>query len=397
MSSVVPIEETVEQARCGPEPRTLQDEPQQGANELPPFLIKALQWQHIRHKIMSFPIFCVIFGLLTLTFFGLLLSNPYAGYALCIFNIVVGVPAEFAQPDYGKGVFEKMMLKDVPLFVKGYKRGKKLFRFLMPTFTVCFAILPVITLLNPNDSNYTLFGEHTYVLLYLALFVGPVGTFYIMNAQILKTSMQEDIAETWVAEIKSYFVVIRKNLLNVDEAGGEESKKKCLQNIYDEQVRVEKWASDVNHSVSIYNFLQQLYLSLFSVISILLAAFIQMQDNSAAWKSALLVVFGILLLVIYMIMLQGLAKPNLVWQESVNEILNDARIQYNIAQCFGERFETWLSRHELSAQRACRMKITTTVMLSVASLFGSGITVACYFILGEELQGFAVSSGGKEL
>ena len=140
--------------------------------------------------------------------------------------------------------------------------------------------------------------------------------------------------------------------------------------------------------------MQQVYFVSYLAICVLLAAIVQMQKDSEPWKTIVLILFAILLLFIYFHQVHAVAYPNIVWQECVDEILNDARIQYNIFHCFEERFDQWIYKHEISNQRAFNVKITTTVMFSAASLIGSAVTIAIYFIMGEEVERMGMGGGG---
>ena len=161
-----------------------------------------------------------------------------------------------------------------------------------------------------------------------------------------------------------------------------------------EQEKIERFAREINKNNSLYNGMQQVYFVSYLAICVLLAAIVQMQKDSETWKTIVLILFAILLLFIYFQQVHALAKPNIVWQECVDEILNDARIQYNIFHCFEERFDQWIYKHEMSNQRAFNVKITTTVMFSAASLIGSAVTIAIYFIMGEEVERMGMGGGG---
>ena len=364
--------------------------------ELPAFVEKVLSVQHVRRKCIFIPIFLFVFGTATGLFFGLLLSNAYVGYALGLFNCLIGVPSEFSQPDYGKGIFRKIIVKDIKLFEDSLDKGNKTMGGLALFFGIVLAILPVITLCNPDSKNYTLFGAYTYVFLYIGTFTAPIGTFCIIYSQRLKLPMQEYIAKSWVSQIKGYLERIQALLLEYNENEGKKGRDKTLKDIHVEQEKIERFAREINKNHSFYNGMQQVYFISYLGICVLLAAIVQMQQDSEPWKTLVLLFFAILLLFIYFKQVYTVAKPNIVWQECADEVLNDARIQYNIFHCFDERFDQWIHKHEIANQRAFNVKITTTVMLSAASIVGSAVTVAVYFIMGEELQQMRLGGGGAE-
>ena len=362
--------------------------------ELPPYIEKVLQGQHVRRKCLYFPIFLFVFGTGTGFFFGLLLSNAYVGYALGLFNCFVGVASEFSQPDYGKGVFRKIIVKDTKSFEDVIKKGDKTMGVMSLLFGAILAILPVITLLNPDSTNYTLFGKYTYIYLYIGTITTPLGCFCVMYSQRLKLPMLEYISKAWVSQIKDYLKRIREILLEYNENGGKKGRDKTLKDIHIEQEKIERFAREINKNNSLYNGMQQVYFVSYLAICVLLAAIVQMQKDSEPWKTIVLILFAVLLLFIYFHQVHAVAYPNIVWQECVDEILNDARIQYNIFHCFEERFDQWIYKHEISNQRAFNVKITTTVMFSAASLIGSAVSIAIYFMMGEEVERMGMGGGG---
>ena len=108
------------------------------------------------------------------------------------------------------------------------KKGDKTMGVMSLLFGAILAILPVITLLNPDSTNYTLFGKYTYIYLYIGTITTPLGCFCVMNSQRLKLPMLEYISKAWVSQIKDYLKRIREILLEHNENGGKKERDKTI-------------------------------------------------------------------------------------------------------------------------------------------------------------------------
>ena len=88
------------------------------------------------------------------------------------------------------------------------------------------AVRSVITLCNPDSKNYTLFGEYTYVFLYIGTFSSTDRNICGIYSQRLKLPMQEYIAKSWVSQIKGYLERIQALLLEYNENEGKKGREK---------------------------------------------------------------------------------------------------------------------------------------------------------------------------
>ena len=179
------------------------------------------------------------------------------------------------------------------------QKGNKTFGVLALLFGAILGILPVITLLNPDSTNYTLFGKYTYIYLYIGTITTPLGCFCVMYSQRLKLPMLEYISKAWVSQIKDYLKRIREILLEYNENGGKKGRDKTLKDIHIEQEKIERFAREINKNNSLYNGMQQVYFVSYLAICVLLAAIVQMQKDSEPWKTIVLILFAVLLLFIY--------------------------------------------------------------------------------------------------
>lgn len=356
--------------------------------ELPKSLEKVLSWQAVRMNKLLFFLLMISFNFYPSTMLiSLLLSNIYVGIAFGLFCVLVMPPLTFTSPDWGKGLFRKMILKEVKMFESEVKKGKAAMVFTMPIMMIVCGSVPIATLANPSSSNYTLFGPYTYIMIYIMLSAMALSMFIMPRAFLLQQPMENYIAKSWNMEIKKYIEKIEAILLTYNMENGK-TKDDTLKAISVEQKKVENWAIQVNTGVSANNgFKAIMYLGQ-PTLFIVFAAVLQMNnaDGANSLKIIVLVVMGFLMMLFFISFLSALTQPNKVWNRLVKKSLNDSCIQYKIVECFDTRFDLWLNNHELNAQRAFGFKITNLVLTRTASLIGSAFTIIIYLIMREELK-----------
>ena len=78
-------------------------------------------------------------------------------------------PTALTTPDFGKGLFRKMILKEVKMFENEVKKGKVAMAISFPIMLLLYYAVPIATLANPSGSNYILFGPYTYIMIYVMM------------------------------------------------------------------------------------------------------------------------------------------------------------------------------------------------------------------------------------
>ena len=356
--------------------------------ELPKSLEKVLSWQPVRmNKLLL--LLLVIFGNIysSVMVFSLLLSNMYVGIVLGVFYIIVMPPMTFTMPDFGKGLFRKMILNEVKMFESEVKKGKAAMAIMMPIMLSMYFSVPIVTLANPSSASYALFGPYTYIMIYVMMIGFTLSMFIMPRLFLLQQPMENYIAKSWNMEIKKYIEKIEAILLTYNMENGK-TKDETLKAISVEQKKVEEWATELNNGLSSNNGFKGIMLLGNPIMYVIFAAILQMNnaDGANSWKIILLVTFGCMMIFYFIHFLSALTQPNKVWNRLVKKALNDSCIQYKIVECFDTRFDLWLKNHELNAQRAFGFKITNTVLTRTASLVGSAFTIIIYLIMREELK-----------
>ena len=356
--------------------------------ELPKSLEKVLSWQPVRmNKLLL--LLLVIFGNIysSVMVFSLLLSNMYVGIVLGVFYIIVMPLMTFTIPDFGKGLFRKMILNEVKMFESEVKKGKAAMAIMMPIMLSMYFSVPIVTLANPSSASYALFGPYTYIMIYVMMIGFTLSMFIMPRLFLLQQPMENYIAKSWNMEIKKYIEKIEAILLTYNMENGK-TKDETLKAISVEQKKVEEWATELNNGLSSNNGFKGIPLLGNPIMYVIFAAILQMNnaDGANSWKIILLVTFGCMMIFYFIHFLSALTQPNKVWNRLVKKALNDSCIQYKIVECFDTRFDLWLKNHELNAQRAFGFKITNTVLTRTASLVGSAFTIIIYLIMREELK-----------
>ena len=110
------------------------------------------------------------------------------------------------------------------------------------------------------------------------------------------------------------------------------------------------------------------------------------ENGSQSWKIIFLLLAGVLALMFFLSSVNSLTNPNKTWIKQCNQLLNDPRLQYRIEQVFGQRFDEWLLKHELSSQRAFGIKITINILNRLSASVGSALVIVLYLIMREEIR-----------
>ena len=197
----------------------------------------------------------------SMLFFGFLFENAYVGVTFGVYGFIHALVEHFVKKkDLKKtSILYKLVANDSVTF---YKMGKKNFPlyFSVYVITAIMFLSPGISALSdPTSKNYTLFGKHTYLMIYIQIVTLPFLHFcYVVGVRFNRVVIKY-ISLTCKRKIEEYIKRIRDTLLSFDVETGD--KEKCWQDIYEVQKDVEQWAHDINKSMSTSNGVQ-LFLNL---------------------------------------------------------------------------------------------------------------------------------------
>ena len=94
------------------------------------------------------------------------------------------------------------------------------------------------------------------------------------------------------------------------------------------------------------------------------------------------------MVLVFIGVMHGIAKPNLMWEHMKVRLLNNPRTQRVVASIgWADRWEAWLNLHELNASRAFGAKVTTNLMRKVGGSIASLFAIVVYLLLREQVRG----------
>lgn len=350
-------------------------------------------FMHIKKYIKKVNVFAQLSTLCftSMLFFGFLFESAYVGITFGIYGFIHAIVEHIIKKkDFKKGsTLSRLVENDSVLFLTMLKKNLGIY-FVVYVITSSMFLAPGISALsNPSSKNYTLYGDQTYLLIYIQIATVPfLNLFYIAGMRFNRIVIKY-ISRTCKKKIEEYIKKIRDTLLIFDVENG--NKEKCWQDIYEVQKDVEQWAHDINKSMSTSNGVQLLLNLTITTIMILLTSILQLgnKDGKSTWKILLTAFIGVLFLAMFIRSLNEMTKPNTMWEKNCKIMLNDSRIQFRIYKTFGTRitFDKWLNNHELNSQRAFGFKITVSTLVQMSTAVLSIFTIAVYYIMREELRG----------
>lgn len=251
-------------------------------------------------------------------------------------------------------------------------------------FMLILAIVTWIFIIEPFRHDY-FFGTQTYILVTTTYWVNCLFMIPASVTTPIDEILPQHVATVWKQKITNYFERAVHELLQV-----ESGKASVMQRLEVEQMKVEEFAIDMNETFSFAFGYQTLMNLLWIFINLALIAMPSQPGNTIRGTQLGVLSFMVIWCSISMVVsLRALTAPNFCWEKERKRLLNGARIQslvgvngeYNF-----ERFDVWLSEHELKAQKAFGVQITQQLARRFGSLLVSTVAVLMYILLREELR-----------
>ena len=305
-------------------------------------------------------------------------SSGVIGTMFAIY-FAIGGAVLIIQPDFTKGVFLDILLKDEKLTKK---INKNIFNDFVVnivfTLTIVaplmwmFFIIPV--------ANTDLFGPSTYTVTMACGIVGWIA--HILQQPLGATwSLANQVSLAHIAKIKKYLETVRGIILSSNSEDGIPLAKKLSK----EQNKVEKWIIAVNNGMSSYN-----TLNICNTTGILIIFLIMLGSGQEIGATIFFAVFSIFMWMFLSSTLYAIAKPNMIWEQQKILLLNDAEVISAVILQLKfpkENFESWLQLHNVNASRVFGTKVTFEKMKQAAGVITSAFGIILYLLLREELRG----------
>jgi hypothetical protein len=291
----------------------------------------------------------------------------------------IGGAALVLQPDFTKGVFLDILLKDEKL-------TKKINENIFNDFVVNIVI--ALTIMAPlmwmffiiPVANTDLFGPSTYTVTMACGIVGWIATI-LLQPLCATWILANQVSLAHIAKIKKYLQTVRDIILSSNSEDGIPLAKKLSK----EQNKVEKWIIAVNNGMSSSNTLM-----ICNLTGNLIIFLIMLGSGQEIGATIFFAVFSILMWMFLSSTLYAIAKPNMIWEQQKILLLNDAEVISAVILKLKfpkENFESWLQLHNVNASRVFGTKVTFEKMKQAAGVITSGFGIILYLLLREELRG----------
>ena len=305
-------------------------------------------------------------------------SSGVIGTMFAIY-FAIGNAVMIIQPDFTKGVFLDLLLKDEKLTKK---INDNIFNDFVVTaifLTTVVAPLMWVFFIIPV-ANTDLFGPSTYIVTMACGIVGWIANF--LQLPLGATwSLTNQVSLAHIAKIQKYLENVRDIILNSNSEDGIPLAKKLSK----EQNKVEKWIIAVNNGMSSYN-----TLTICNMTGNLIIVLITLGSGQEIGATIFFSVFSIFMWIFLSSTLYAIAKPNMIWEQQKVLLLNDAEVISAVILKLKfpkENFESWLRLHNLNASRVFGTKVTFEKMKQAAGFITSAFGIILYLLLREELRG----------
>eukprot|EP00946_MAST-07B_sp_MAST-7B-sp1_P003339 g3339.t1 len=290
-------------------------------------------------------------------------------------------------PDFSQGIFLDMLLQDA-------KRTREIANATRNSLCAQYAFmilifLPLVSvfLVLPLAHEESWFGEYHFIIVISMWVVAMLGSVPQGIMEIMPNSANE-IGRVWESKIKDYMHHMHTILLRhdtVDEETGQAHD--VTRELAEEFEKAEHWAQQVIDGTGVYYSCMVACPLVLALINVgVMAAWSGGQRQVAAIVT--LSLFTAMMVLVFIGVMHGMAKPNLMWERMKVRLLNNPRIQRVVARIgWADRWEAWLNLHELNASRAFGAKVTTNLMRKVGGSIASLFAIVVYLLLREQVRG----------
>ena len=266
-----------------------------------------------------------------------------------------------------------------------------------------FLLTSLVLLFQVLIFGYRPFGFATIVITFGYLIIGnesPIHKSFLPLPHFVCRMMLIIVPAKvlWIKKIKDYFKLIHDQLSTLD-LSDEDAKKKALLKIQSEYEKNQRFAMEMNKTLSTWNFMVIkdvvcLLLDLLTV-SLLLA-----KSEIHIWQKVMVLIFLFRRMYFYVKGIQfnlvGVAKANMVWVNEERHTIHDPNMQLKLEQVLGVGFRDWLSQHELASQRILRLRITIPVRVQITSAIFTGFASIAMYIIAQQVNPVVVFERLKE-
>eukprot|EP00944_MAST-04C_sp_MAST-4C-sp1_P012379 g12379.t1 len=257
-------------------------------------------------------------------------QSSVVGGILAFFQALAGASDIYFQPDFSQGFFLSLLLNDLSHTKKLEKEVKGgiignlvMTTIIMSVFTYFFAV---------PFANSKLLGDHTFIVTVTGTTIAHVAHTAVnilgvgLGAVILDTQLQ------WENKVKGYLKRVRRTLILEDEevAQIEDGKNKTswiVNKLSIEQRKIDQFARSFSNGIGTYNGQSMIVCVIWLFIC---AVIIITPSIGANARANVLISLGLLVSLLLWwayVVLQGLSRPNRIWEETRRALLSDAKIQ----------------------------------------------------------------------
>ena len=350
----------------------------QSIEDLPKFLRRGILFTPIKYKKLHILLSILAQMGISLPTMTYITSSVVIGVTIAVYFSITACTM-LLQPDFTKGVFLDLLLKDAKLTKKMNDNLYK--NFVSSVIFQCTIAAPFMWYLFIIPvANTNMFGPWTYIL---CIVTGVVGWLANIGEMALNTTfdLTNQVSLAHIAKIKKYLEAVRNIILNDNPEDGISLAKKLSR----EQTKVERWMIAVNNGMSTFNTLMICF-----ILGNLLIFLILLGSGQDIGATIFFAVFVIFMWFFLSGALYAIAKPNMVWEQQKVLLLNDAEVISAVILKLKfpkENFESWLQLHNINASRVFGTKITFDKMKQAAGVLTSAFGIVLYLLLREELRG----------
>ena len=334
----------------------------------------------LNHLLHAIPFYYIVFGV------GIL-NLPAIGIVIAVWAQISGVLGRFYHPNLCKQgtVFYKSIFANKQSLEYFSKRAKKsmwkmqIQQFVMNNIVIVLVVLPIF--------GTETFGNYNDIILGCFWVTSNVTTVVKLFQNATTDCFQKIFSEQRKECTQSYLVSVQNTLLD-NEIGTDEMLKRLTK----EQRKVETYAREANKDLAPFLSIRLIQLGVFLFIMLISAALVSTSTTTIMESKlrplAVLCMFMTFMTFACIQHLKQITSSNKIWNESIQKHLNDASLAPTINKLFGRRddFDKWLNAHEMSAQRVFGSKVSMERLGQLGSLMLSGVVVAIYFLMRDELR-----------
>ena len=319
-------------------------------------------------------------------------QSSVAGGIIALFFAAGGAADVYFQPDFSRGFFLSILLKELShtkKIDKAVKNGIIANAVTMTIVNFAFTYFFVVPFANSK-----LLGEHTFIVTVIGTAISVVAGTAVNILGAGPALIIPHLKHEWENEVKGYLKRVRKTLILEDEevAHIEDGKNKIswiVNKLSIEQRKIDKFARSFSNGIGKYYGVSTMVCTIMLIIC---AFFIITPSIGGNARANVLICFTLMFtLLLYWVyeLLRGLSQPNRVWEETRRDLLSDAKVQQAKIEMGWtiEVFNEWMENHECRALRALGFQVTSGFGRKSFSAFASFLTIGLYLLAREEIRG----------